>query len=388
MKILFQVSAPYLPQGRGGTEVNTHELCTALQQRGHAVAVLGGLNRRTWLGIRNRIRCFGRGSECCPPDEICGYPVFRARRGSSHFQRALDEVLVEFRPDVVITQLVDAPQLAQRAQAAGIPAAVYVHDVSLLASAGTEKDLADIGLLSNSTFTARYLREAFGLDSCVMYNLFRAEAYCAAPSGEYVTFVNPHPLKGVDLALSLAESCPHIPFLFVGSWLTVPEKKYLRRANAMSNITWTSSTSAMQDIYGRTRILIAPSCWDETWGRVVTEAQFSGIPVLASNRGGLPEAVGQGGMVLPEADLQAWRTSLEAIWGDIDRWNELSIRARQHAARLDIRPEAVVDAFLGFLEQVKGRYRRNDTEELYAVMDTKATFEAVAPCAVLTPKRP
>jgi glycosyltransferase involved in cell wall biosynthesis len=263
-------------------------------------------------------------------------------------------VLLKFRPDVVITQLIDAPQLAQRAHLAGFPAAVYVHDVSLISSAaGIAKHRPNTGFLSNSAFTARQLREVFGLESSIVHNLFQPEKYRAEPLGEYVTLVNPHPQKGIDLALSLAESCPHIPFLFVGSWLHSPEKKYLRRANAVSNLTWISSTSQMRDIYRKTRILIVPSCCDETWGRVVTEAQFSGIPTLASDRGGLPEAVGPGGILLPEADLQAWRTTLGFLWNDIHQWHQFSSRALQHSARPDIQPEIVINRFIDFLEQVR-----------------------------------
>src|SRR3546814_9881685 len=42
----------------------------------------------------------------------------------------------------------------------------------------------------------------------------------------------------------------------------------------------------MREVYRRTHTLLVPSQWEEAWGRVATEAQFSGIPVLASDRGG------------------------------------------------------------------------------------------------------
>ena len=40
--------------------------------------------------------------------------------------------------------------------------------------------------------------------------------------------------------------------------------------------------------------LLVPSIYEETYGRVVTQAQVNGIPALASSRGGLPESVGEG----------------------------------------------------------------------------------------------
>ncbi len=64
------------------------------------------------------------------------------------------------------------------------------------------------------------------------------------------------------------------------------------------NVKLESRTSDMKTVYGRTRILLAPSKWEEAWGRVASEAHCSGIPVVGSRRGGLPEAIGSGGVVL------------------------------------------------------------------------------------------
>lgn len=43
------------------------------------------------------------------------------------------------------------------------------------------------------------------------------------------------------------------------------------------------------DFYKEVDLLIVPSLWEEPFGRTVVEAISSGIPVLASNRGGIPE---------------------------------------------------------------------------------------------------
>jgi glycosyltransferase involved in cell wall biosynthesis len=71
------------------------------------------------------------------------------------------------------------------------------------------------------------------------------------------------------------------------------------RSELPANVTLHPPTRDMRPLYARARLLLAPSQWEEAWGRVATEAQVSGIPVLASNRGGLPEAVGNGGILLP-----------------------------------------------------------------------------------------
>src|SRR3546814_11226340 len=95
----------------------------------------------------------------------------------------------------------------------------------------------------------------------------------------------------------------------------------------------------MREVYRRTHTLLAPSQWEEAWGRVATEAQFSGIPVLASDRGGLPEAVGPGGRVLPHAAPAAvWAAALREYWTPPTVYLEASEPALAHAARPDIDP--------------------------------------------------
>lgn len=64
--------------------------------------------------------------------------------------------------------------------------------------------------------------------------------------------------------------------------------------------------------YSAMSMLAFPSIAPETFGRVSVEAQAAGIPVLASNVGGVPETLQAGvtGVLLPPADLQAWRAAI------------------------------------------------------------------------------
>ena len=38
-------------------------------------------------------------------------------------------------------------------------------------------------------------------------------------------------------------------------------------------------------------VLVVPSIWDEPFGRVVIEGNYYGMPVIASDRGGIPEII-------------------------------------------------------------------------------------------------
>jgi glycosyltransferase involved in cell wall biosynthesis len=61
----------------------------------------------------------------------------------------------------------------------------------------------------------------------------------------------------------------------------------------------------MKQVYRRTALLLVPSLWFEAAGRVVAEAQLSGIPVLATDSGGIPEQLNGGGYTFSTPDLGA-----------------------------------------------------------------------------------
>lgn len=49
------------------------------------------------------------------------------------------------------------------------------------------------------------------------------------------------------------------------------------------------NTDELYKIYQNSDVLVVPSEWDEPFGRVVIEGNANGLPVIGSNRGGIPE---------------------------------------------------------------------------------------------------
>jgi glycosyltransferase involved in cell wall biosynthesis len=102
----------------------------------------------------------------------------------------------------------------------------------------------------------------------------------------------------------------------------------------LPNVTLQRPVADMRDVYKRTKILLAPSRWEEAYGRVASEVQISGIPVVASDRGGLPEAVGAGGILLnPDGDIADWVSAVEKLWSDKKYYDDMVAAALVHAAR-------------------------------------------------------
>mgnify|MGYP002279762177 CR=1 FL=1 len=182
----------------------------------------------------------------------------------------------------------------------------------------------------------------------------------------YALFVNPVRVKGVDIAFAIAKIRSDIPFIFLEGWpLGQDQFSQLRKkGESLGNVTVVRRTSDMRAYYRQARILMVPSIWEEAWGRVVTEAQINGIPVLASDRGGLPESVGQGGILVdPSADIEKWVEGLSRLWDDETAYKTFSKLALKHANRREIQPQSIVEQFVEIVKSTIARKRAYPTED-------------------------
>jgi len=75
------------------------------------------------------------------------------------------------------------------------------------------------------------------------------------------------------------------------------------------------SEAAREQLYAGARALLMPSL-DEGFGVPALEAMAAGVPVIASNRGSLPEVVGDAGTLLDPADVDGFASAMERIVRD------------------------------------------------------------------------
>jgi len=309
------------------------------------------LRRRDRLCLANRLvnrlthRAF-------PSSDFHGTRVYRGYGP----QNALAEVLADFRPDHLVVAGGSDWAFALAAQCArtGIPTAFYFHELVSVRKLTDFTSLEGIALIANSAYTAREVRELSGRDVAVVPPLVDLAAYRTETTRRHVTMVNPRKMKGGQRALELAQACPDIPFVIVEAWHThAPFVRQLREAaRQVPNVTWRPLTPDMRSVYAGTRIMLVPSEWEETWGRVVTEAQVSGIPALATNYAALPESVGPGGLLVArDAPLAEWVRALRRLWDDHALYETLSRRALEHAARPEAQPAHAAATFLAGLHQ-------------------------------------
>jgi glycosyltransferase involved in cell wall biosynthesis len=353
MKVLFAGGNGYYPEFHGGVQSSTHHLVEQLRKQGHEAAVLAALFGDGIFGTTTRIKLkvFRQGAVI---DHFPGYPVVRAWFPWD----AVPFAVSRLKPEVAVVQCHKSVPLGKALEAQNVPIVVYLRNVEFHELAGDLRELKSALYIANSEFTARTYAERFGIESTVIPPTIDPWRYRAASTKEYVTFINPYSEKGFELAIRIAGRCPDIPFLFVESWKLDGEyRTQVEQTIApLKNVTLLNRTDDMKTIYGRTKILLAPSKWEEAWGRVASEAHCSGIPVLGSRRGGLPEAIGEGGVVLDyDAPLDEWVSALKRLWFDEEHYARLSAAALEYSKRPALDPNHQFATFLDVLKRAAAR---------------------------------
>ncbi len=82
-------------------------------------------------------------------------------------------------------------------------------------------------------------------------------------------------------------------------------------------------------------VLCIPSLWAENSPGVVIQALSLGLPVIGSDRGGIPELItnGHNGLLLPAAEEGPWVHALSSVLASPEILNNWRANARSSAAR-------------------------------------------------------
>ncbi len=201
-------------------------------------------------------------------------------------------------------------------------------------------------ILVISEYMQRYIRAHGQMESRVVsLPVYGAPPFpnLASFNSGFVTIINPCELKGVEIFLDLARAFPEVSFAAVPTWGA--DDTVLQQLRDQPNVRLIPASDEVEDILSQTRILLVPSIWPETFGYVVPEAMLRGIPVLASNLGGLPEAKLGVEYLLPVApaqrrgdsyvcppqEIQPWSQALSELLGDAEIYQQCSRKSREAA---------------------------------------------------------
>lgn len=391
MRIALVQNMVYLPTLGGANKAN-RRLVELLAQRGHDCFVVAPATGRK-AAIHDR-KSFLRelGERGIPLLESAGErDVFRCEGVEVHavsrpgdLRPAVVERLSALRPDWVMVTSEDPEQSMLEAALEARPGrAVYlVHTPLMLpfgpnsfapSANGTRLFQRAAGVVTTSEVVRGYVRRWGGLDSTVLRFPVYGEGpfpRLGNPDEGYVVLVNPCAYKGIGIFLELARRLRDVAFAAVPTWGTSAADRAALAAEP--NVRLLPPADDIDEVFARTRVLLMPSLWTESFPLLAGEALLRGIPVIASDAGGLPEAMlgldyvlavrpierylerlderGNPIPVVPEQDVDPWEETLRGLLADRGRYERLS--AESHRVAADFVSRVGAGPFEEFLESL------------------------------------
>lgn len=166
------------------------------------------------------------------------------------------------------------------------------------------EECGDRQLPVNAVFVSRSHMQKYGGTHYVLNGIPVDDYLFKVSKGKSLLFLGKvrRRKKGVEQAIQVA-CATRMPLIVAGGWRLrnlstwLPVSRYVRSVGLVEH-------AEKKDLLANSKALLAPVLWDEPFGLVVAEALASGTPVIALNRGAMPEIIrhGETGIVCDSID--------------------------------------------------------------------------------------
>jgi glycosyltransferase involved in cell wall biosynthesis len=181
------------------------------------------------------------------------------------------------------------------------------------------------------------------------------ENYACKIKKKYISVVNLSQKKGIDIAIEVAEALPHLPFLFCASSTNsnAETNSLAQVCESIPNIKFISEVKDIKEIYAQTKVILAPYQWGSST-RILTEAQASGIPSVASTESGLIETVADAGIIVEKnAPIDDWAKRVLSVYENEDNWLIMSKNALGQARLFEKNQNEIFTQFCSELKNTQ-----------------------------------
>lgn len=139
--------------------------------------------------------------------------------------------------------------------------------------------------------------------------------------------------KGAEILAMTAKDLPQIKFVLVGDGPLYGKLKQVEKKQDNLYVVGSKTQEETAKFYGASDIVIIPSLYEEGFARVVLEALSSGRPVVASNRGCLPEMITDSVGILIEPTKENIKKAILGLFRNPEKLKELTNNSRSYAEK-------------------------------------------------------
>jgi surfactin synthase thioesterase subunit/glycosyltransferase involved in cell wall biosynthesis len=387
MRIRLAHNSLYYPAHGGGDKSN-RLLLEALAAHGHECRAVSRLEKFGQAEQENLLQALSaRGISAKEHDGVVHFSLHgvdvHVLANHPHLRAYFNSQIAAFRPEIILTSTDDPAQLLLESALRSAARVVYLARATIAVPFGPDSaftsraktaQLANVdGIVGVSQYVADYIKRWSGIEAIhVPISLQDPGPYPELGSfdNEFVTMVNPCAIKGISIFLDLAERMPNIPFAAVPTWGTSTEDR--SALAVLPNVTLLKAVDRIDELLARTKVLLVPSLWAEARSRIIVEAMLRGVPVLAANVGGIPEAkLGVDYLlpvkpiekylpqvdaqmvpipIVPKQDIRPWQNALERVTADREHYAALSKASR--VAALNYTQNHGVELFESYLQEL------------------------------------
>lgn len=149
-------------------------------------------------------------------------------------------------------------------------------------------------------------------------------SYNSSRDDYFLWFSRAHPSKGLDVALQIAREIPEMKLIVSGSFTTSEDhvmygQQYLKQIEDIPNVRYlpmplnSTHHEFKRDLYKRAKGLIFSVQYAESFGLIPVEAMSTGCPIIASDRGSMPEIVENGVNGFICSDIEHYKSAIKNV---------------------------------------------------------------------------
>jgi glycosyltransferase involved in cell wall biosynthesis len=290
-----------------------------------------------------------------------------SKTDGDHFLQLLQETVMNTCPKILLTYggYHLGPTTLRLTKNAGVQTVVILQNLAY----NNAVYFADAdAVIVPSYFAQKHYADKLGIQSVVIPPLLSVDTPNMSKDfskRRYLTYINPEQGKGMTwfakIARILNDKRPNIEILVVEGRGKI--SRFAQTGQILSgvrNLHVMPNTPNPADFLQVSKIVLMPSYYEETFGRVAAEAMLNGIPVIVSNRGALPEVVGSAGFVLAipdhfqpdsleipsDTEVEEWIDAIIQLWYNFDYYNLVCQKCLEFSTRW--RWETVASQYASF----------------------------------------